>query len=77
MLVASRNSITHTPDHANPPNRKADLLVIQIPLMSLALLFVALRLLSRCYAVRGPGWDDSILIIATVGKLFSPLKNSP
>lgn len=34
--------------------------------MALALLFVGLRLASRYYAIKSPGWDDFVLIIATV-----------
>ena len=77
MLVATGNPTAYTPNYANPPNRKADLLAVQIPLMSIALLFVALRLISRCLAVRGLGWDDLVLIVSTVGKIDSSLLNSP
>lgn len=66
MLVASRNSPSHPPNYVSTPTRKVELLAVQIPLMALALLFVGLRLASRYCAVRSPGWDDFVLIIATV-----------
>ena len=66
MLVAPGISNTHTPNYVNPPTRTAELLAVQIPLMSLALVFVALRMASRYYSIRSPGWDDFVLTIATV-----------
>jgi len=74
MLVAPRNSTSRTPDYVSAPTRKAELLAVQIPLMALALLFVGLRLASRYCAIRSPGWDDFVLIIATVrSSLLSPI----
>ena len=66
MLVAPGNSTAHAPNHVEPPTRNFELLAVQIPLISLALLFVALRLLSRYYAIVSQGWDDFVLIVATV-----------
>ena len=66
MFIAIGNSTAHPTNHVNPPTRSEELLVVQIPLISFALFFVALRLASRYFAIVSPGWDDFVLVAATV-----------
>ena len=51
----------------NLPNRRAEMLSVQITMAVLAMLAVVLRLISRFLVVRNPGWDDYIMIMGTVG----------
>ena len=58
----------------NRPNRVVDLLASQLTMIILALSIVALRLISRFFVDKNPGWDDCAIIAATVNKI-EPLEN--
>lgn len=49
-----------------PPTRVVDLLAAQLTMIILALSIVALRLVGRFFVDKNPGWDDYIIIAATV-----------
>ena len=53
-------------DDANPPSRTTELLAIELPMMGMALIVVLLRLISRYVVIKKPGWDDYLIIAATV-----------
>ena len=48
------------------PTRVVDLLAAQLTMVILALSIVALRLVGRFFVDKNPGWDDYIIIAATV-----------
>lgn len=50
-------------DH--PVNRRAELLSVQVSMAAVAVLVVALRLVSRFVILRSPGWDDYIITMGT------------
>lgn len=50
----------------NHPTRVVDLLASQLTMIILALTIVALRLVSRFFVDKNPGWDDYAIIAATV-----------
>lgn len=45
--------------------RSAELLSVQISMAAVAVLAVALRLISRFLILKNPGWDDYIMILGT------------
>lgn len=46
--------------------RSAELLSVQISMAAVAVLAVALRLISRFLIIKSPGWDDYIIILGMV-----------
>ncbi len=54
------------PPHTKPPSRVVDLLASQLSMITLTLSIVALRLISRFFVDKNPGWDDYSIIAATV-----------
>lgn len=48
------------------PNRRAEMLSVQISMAAVAVLAVALRLVSRFLVIKSPGWDDYIISLGTV-----------
>jgi hypothetical protein len=63
---AGRNPLGDVPHQTNPPTRVVDLLASQLTMIILALTIVALRLVSRFFVDKNPGWDDYAIIAATV-----------
>ena len=60
-------SVTRTEEYGNKlPSKKVELLVVQCLLIAFAFVIVGLRLLTRFYIVRRPGWDDYTIVFATV-----------
>lgn len=55
-----------------PPTRVVDLLAAQLTMVILALSIVALRLVARFFVDKNPGWDDYIIIAATVKQDQTP-----
>lgn len=49
-----------------PPDRRTRLLAVQVSLISLATLVVALRLFTRFFVLKSPGWDDLAISVGLV-----------
>ena len=49
-----------------PVDRRSQLLVVQTSLISLATFIVALRLFTRFFILKSPGWDDLAISIGLV-----------
>ena len=50
----------------SPVDRRSQLLVVQTSLISLATFIVALRLFTRFFVLKSPGWDDLAISIGLV-----------
>jgi len=74
MLAAGGQPPDITSSYTNPPNKRTELLTIHISLTALALLVVALRLVSRYMIVRSPGWDDHAILAAMVSTSMDALQ---
>lgn len=61
-----RNSSSHLPSYISPGTRTDELLAIHITMIALAALMVTLRLISRVWVSKNPGWDDYMIAIAMV-----------
>lgn len=76
MSIANGSIAIRTPNHINPPNRAVELLTIELTLTVIAILFVVLRLISRYLITKTPGWDDYLIVVATVVWYCSQMVNS-
>lgn len=52
--------------HWDQANRRPQLLVVQVSLISVATLVVALRLFTRYVIIKSPGADDYAIVVALV-----------
>jgi hypothetical protein len=55
-----------TPNYVNPETRRPLVLGVEIPLMILTTVFTAGRFYSRTVIVKALGWDDWLMLAATV-----------
>ena len=56
----------------NPPSRRTELIAVQVSMTAVALLIVALRLISRYMILKSPGWDDYAIMAAMVALTLAP-----
>ena len=56
----------------NPPSRRTELIAVQVSMTAVALLIVALRLISRYMILESPGWDDYAITAAMVALALAP-----
>lgn len=69
MIIPGRDGSTDTSGplpNTNPPTRVSRLLTTHVTMVVLAAVVVALRLITRYFVVKSPGWDDYMIIIAMV-----------
>ena len=67
--LSEGQSSVHASIHDNTPTRRTELIAVQVSMTAVALLLVALRLISRYMIIKSPGWDDYAIIVAMVGPL--------
>lgn len=60
--------MTYDGSPQGPVDRRSRLLAIQVSLISLATLVVALRLFTRIFVLRSPGWDDLAISVGLVSR---------
>ena len=54
------------PNYVNPVVRGNDVAIVTGILMALAIILLGLRLWARCFIIKRPGWDDSIILVSLV-----------
>ncbi|KAK1832517.1 hypothetical protein QBC39DRAFT_223072, partial [Podospora conica] len=54
------------PNYINPETRGLALVIVEITILPIVLIILALRLYVRVFVVKKPGWDDWLMLLASI-----------
>lgn len=64
------------PNYVDPETRGPALLIVEVTILPIALVVLLLRLYVRCILLKNSGWDDWLMVVASVCLLFLSLSPS-